>query len=249
MSSKSTQKEAKDLGSYGDKLVNKHDAGPTMISDDILPAQYYSRQDQERKYKFKQDYIRSLAADTTPGNKDVTYAYQPSESEIQHQVTKQREHEHVGFESWLAGVFDPGNPMEAQTLYELYPGFFDKRMDEVDRHLALQRKIAEVKNRGPTSKEDLYFMYQMAANQVPIPKGPAFQTGGVRRGELDDNPRAYGALNYKRWGAGFPWNWADKGGWEDVGDYGRIYKAARTLPVTSGLSEAAQKHQSLFSKR
>lgn len=254
MSSKATQREASELGKYGDQLVDKHDAGPIVINDGTLPAQYYSRKDLEKKYLFKQKYLNELARN----NPNVQHFYQPTDDEIQHQITKQREHEHVAFESWLSQVFDPANPMEAQTLYEMYPGFFDKRMDEVDRHLALQRKIAEVKNRGPTTKEDLYFLFQLDNNKIPIPTRPAFETGQNRRAQLNVDKRAYGALNIRRWVyEGKPSYWGDQNGnksWEAIGQDGRIFNSipnaaareARLFGNQQGLRREQRRHNVNF---
>jgi hypothetical protein len=195
MSSKATQREAKRLGEFGDKLAYKHNAGPVQVTDTTLPAQYFSQADLERKYHAKHEYVKALAQNKE--NEGVTYTYQPTDAEIDHEYTKLNEIEHANFEKWLADSYDPTDPVKANILYEMYPGFFDKRMEEVERHLALQRKIAQLKNRGPTSADDLYLMWQLSRNKIPIPSKPAFVTTDSEAAKYDE-VRQRGVLNYKR---------------------------------------------------
>jgi len=68
-----------------------------------------------------------------------------------------RDFENFAGESFLAGA----NPAQVKWFYDIYPELFERRVEELDKVLNIQKKMAIMNIMGPRSKEDLLFMYEV----------------------------------------------------------------------------------------
>lgn len=53
------------------------------------------------------------------------------------------------------------NPAQVKWIHDIYPDIFQRRVDELDKVLNVQKKVAMLNIMGPRSKEDLLFMYEL----------------------------------------------------------------------------------------
>ena len=66
------------------------------------------------------------------------------------------------FDYYTGNKFLKGaNPAQIKWIHEIYPDLFQRRVDELDKILDVQKKVAMINIMGPRSKDDLLFMYEL----------------------------------------------------------------------------------------
>lgn len=53
------------------------------------------------------------------------------------------------------------NPAQVKWIHDIYPDLFTRRVEELDKILDVQKRVAMLNIMGPRSKEDLLFMYEL----------------------------------------------------------------------------------------
>lgn len=100
------------------------------------------------------------------------------------------------------------DPAQVKWFYDIYPDIFQRRIEEIDKVLAVQKRVAILNVMGPRSKEDLHFLYELnllgqknKARMDSILNQPV--SIGVGRG-VGKNQRVRGWLNNTIMHANFP---------------------------------------------
>lgn len=124
--------------------------------------------------------------------------YTPTEDDINVLLRKDQEKELLNFEAFLQNYFDLSNPIHQKLLREIYPNYFERRLDVIRESLTLQEKIAKLKLFGPQTKEDIFFIYAIINGDIEIPDTVVFNLdqGATPAGHFNR-----GFFNVKRWTA------------------------------------------------
>lgn len=145
--------------------------GEGKAAQNVFPAKYFARKDDEKKVRLLQEYTAAL---NTQGRLPTIYA--PTESDMNVLMRKDAEKELMNFEGFLQNYFDVDNPIHQKLLYDLYPRYFERRWDVVKEKLQIQEKIAKLKLMGPQTTEDMMFMYALHNGDIEIPSSVVFDT-------------------------------------------------------------------------
>lgn len=75
-------------------------------------------------------------------------------------LRKKREAEaYANFQTWFAQNFDKMSPPQKEMAKKLFPRFYQERLQQLDRTIELQRKLAKLKLMGPENANDLMLQY------------------------------------------------------------------------------------------
>jgi len=157
-----------------------------------FPANYFAKKDDEKRVKLVQDYSAWLQH-----SKGLKSLYVPTEDDINVLLRKDQEKELLNFETFIQEYFDLSNPIHQKLVRELYPNYFERRLDVIRETLSLQERIAKIKLLGMQTKEDVFFVYGLMNGDIQIPEQVVFNLDG-RQPDPDGN-FARGFLNAKKW--------------------------------------------------
>ncbi len=166
--------------------------GQGKPAQNVFPAKYFSRKDDEKKVRLLQEYTASLNSE---GRLPTIYA--PTENDMNVLMRKDAEKELVNFEGFLQDYFDVDNPIHQKLLFDLYPNYFYRRWEAVEQKLKIQEKIAHLKLFGPQKTEDVMFMYALHNGDIEIPTSVVFDTTQNSKQNQDHFNRGF--LNVHHW--------------------------------------------------
>lgn len=163
---------------------NFFDTGVTL-GDGQFPAQYHARTEAERAIGLKQDYVRHL----NEFKPELNARYDVTQSEIDALVRRYDEVDLINFERHITSWFNIKDPTHQRLINELYPQYFERRLDQIEANLEVQRRIAHLRLLGPRSADDLRFAYFLETGVIAKPTGPVFDP------KTDDNKNSRGLFN------------------------------------------------------
>ena len=183
------------MGSTGNKSASKlrdqrekynqfHDPG-IQVGAGEFPAQYHSRPASDRAVGLKQDYVRHL----NEYSPDLGAKYDVTDSEVDALVRRYSELDLINFERYISAWFDTGDPTHQRLINELYPQYFERRLDQIEANLEVQRRVAHLKLLGPRDADDLRFAYLLETGVVELPTAPVFDVSD------HDNTKSRGLFN------------------------------------------------------
>lgn len=171
------------------KAGNKDDASH-------FPANYFKSGEDEKRVRLVQDYSAWLK-----GSKGLDTLYVPTEDDINVLLRKDQEKELLNFETFIQQYFDLSNPIHQKLVKELYPNYFERRLDVIRETLSLQERIAKIKLLGMQTKEDVFFVYGIMNGDIRIDDiNKAVFNLDAKQANADDNFKR-GFLSAKRWAA------------------------------------------------
>ena len=77
------------------------------------------------------------------------------------------------YRAWVASQADFSDPAQAEFWNKVAPWITDLKLQEIDQNLELQKRLATLQVKGPTSEEDFKLMYMIANGMVRVPTQPA----------------------------------------------------------------------------
>jgi hypothetical protein len=197
MSSGATQNDAAEVtgvvegmeATYGDPGIQNSVTGR---EGDTFRAKYFSKGDDEKKVRLLQEYHQFLKTSNIPS------IYSPSEADVNVLLRKDSEKQLLNFEGFLQNFFNLNDPVHQKLVRDIYPNFFERRLEVIREQLSLQEKLARLKLLGPQTKEDIYFLYGIFNGDIPIPNKTVFDTTADSPDERRQN-YVRGILNVKKW--------------------------------------------------
>jgi len=159
-----------------------------------FPANYFAKKDDEKRVRLVQDYSRWLRSEAGGGLKTL---YVPTEDDINVLLRKDQEKELLNFETFIQEYFDLSNPIHQKLVRELYPNYFERRLDVIRETLSLQERIAKIKLLGMQTKEDVFFVYGLMNGDIKIPENVVFNLDGKQTDASNRFNRGF--LNFKTW--------------------------------------------------
>lgn len=163
--------------------------------DKHFPANYFAKKDDEKRVRLVQDYSRWLGS-----NKGLQTLYVPTEDDINVLLRKDQEKELLNFETFIQEYFDLSNPIHQKLVRELYPNYFERRLDVIRETLSLQERLAKIKLLGMQTKEDVFFVYGLMNGDIQIPEQVVFNLDKKQADGADNFSRGF--LNFKKWTQG-----------------------------------------------
>lgn len=150
-----------------DRTVWQTGRGRGDEAQDEFPAQYFPDQSEEdERIQMKMRLLRGQErplGDAMLTDKDIEYFMKKEE-------TKQ----HILFDEWFSRLFDTKDINKRRLAQELYPEYYSKREEEIDRQAAIQKKLAMIKLRGIKDLDDLKFVYALQSGDIKLRKVPLY---------------------------------------------------------------------------
>lgn len=162
-----------------------------------FPANFFAKKDDEKRVRLVQDYSAWLGSPQGPGLKTL---YVPTEDDINVLMRKDQEKELLNFETFIQEYFDLSNPIHQKLVRELYPNYFERRLDVIRETLSLQERIAKIKLLGMQTKEDVFFVYGFMNGDIKLPENVVFNLDAQDKNNKDTFTRGF--FNYKKWTQG-----------------------------------------------
>ena len=196
MASEYTERDAQEVKEVLEGTEKAFDKSSSAIKAGLnagtFPANYFSKKDDEKRLRLVQDYSKTLNVSGLPS------LYQPTEDDVNVLLRKDQEKELLNFEAFLQNYFDLSNPIHQKLVREIYPNYFERRLEVIRENLNIQEKIAKLKLLGPQTKEDIFFVYALLNGDIQVPNEAVFN---LDKGDSTDNQYKRGFFNYKRWAA------------------------------------------------
>lgn len=82
---------------------------------------------------------------------------------LRHKREKEAE---ANFQQWFASNFDKMSPEQKKLAREIWPEFYQQRLELLEKQINLQRRLARLKVTGVQSKEDLLLQYAAEAGFI-----------------------------------------------------------------------------------
>lgn len=203
MSSEFTQRDAENVTEAQEKLrkLGERQDEAQQLTPNRFPAHYFAKKKDEEKIRLVQDYVKFLntpgqLTDATKGG--VAALYTPTEDDINVIMRKDAEQRLVGFEAFLEKFFDLKNPIHQKILNDVYPQYYDRRLEIINDNLKLQEKMARLKLYGPQTQEDIFFLFALWQGDITIPTSLA---SSLDEKTFDEAKYARGMFNAKKWAA------------------------------------------------
>lgn len=196
-----TERDAKEVKQVLEGVEKSFEKPSTAIKagnlndDKHFPANYFAKKDDEKRVRLVQDYSAWLK-----GSKGLDTLYVPTEDDINVLLRKDQEKELLNFETFIQEYFDLSNPIHQKLVRELYPNYFERRLDVIRETLSLQERLAKIKLLGMQTKEDVFFVYGLMNGDIQIPEQVVFKLD-AKQADGGDN-FARGFLNFKKWAQG-----------------------------------------------
>jgi hypothetical protein len=199
MASQMTESDAREVKRTLEQNEATYDDGaiqpPGGISENEagFPAKYFSKKEDEKRVRLLQSYHQYLGSKNA--GLGLRTIYTPTEADYNVLFRKDAEKELLNFESFIQNYFDLTNPIHQRLLRELYPNYFERRLEVIRESLSAQEKVARLKLFGPQTKEDIFFLYALYNGDIHLPDHVAFDTSEA------DLRKTFkrGYLNYYRW--------------------------------------------------
>lgn len=193
-----TERDAKEVKQVLEGVEKSFEKPSTAIKagrpDDVghFPANYFAKKDDEKRVRLVQDYSAWLKE-----GKGLNTLYVPTEDDINVLLRKDQEKELLNFETFIQEYFDLTNPIHQKLVRELYPNYFERRLDVIRETLSLQERLAKIKLLGMQTKEDVFFVYGLMNGDIKIPNEVVFN---LDKQQSDANKSFNrGFFNFKKW--------------------------------------------------
>lgn len=193
-----TERDAKEVKQVVEGVYDQFEKPSTAIkagpkdTAGHFPANYFAKKDDEKRVRLVQDYSSWLK-----NTKKLDTFYVPTEDDINVLLRKDQEKELLNFETFIQSYFDLTNPIHQKLVRELYPNYFERRLDNIREVLSLQERVAKIKLLGMQTKEDVYFVYGLMNGDIKLPKDVVFDLDKAQNNADDRMQR--GMFNFKRW--------------------------------------------------
>lgn len=163
--SRSSTKDGSKLHETKMRILEQADMG-TRLSTDAkgLPARYFDSQPSKANEKLQ---AKAALAKASGGH------FMIGDSDIQDQLNTDRAAEQYDLENTFTQLF--GNtglqsPAELAKLQQLFPEYYDRREETIERWGRLQTQMAKIRLRGFKDKDDFILWMMHKRGQVKIPK-------------------------------------------------------------------------------
>lgn len=136
----------------------------SVQSDEQFPSNGYSAED-ERDALMQEKLKTQIDPVQHPGVTPFG-VLQAKDSDFEWLRKKRESEAYANFSAWFAQNFDKMSPVQKQEAKRLFPRFYQERLEQLDRTIALQGKLAKLKLLGIEDKDDLLLQYAAEAGYI-----------------------------------------------------------------------------------
>lgn len=117
--------------------------------------------------KDKQDELMTakLLLQTAPGVTEFG-VLEAKDSDFLWLQKKREQADYANFSNWFAENFDKMDPAQKKLARDMFPTFYQERLEQLHKDVALQGKLAEIKLMGVQNKDDLMLQYAMESGYI-----------------------------------------------------------------------------------
>lgn len=163
------EKEGRELANRLGRLEDEHATG--VIQEPIqgtfvAPARYFEKDARDDYYDAK----AAVTTDARSGTAKIGTQVMVTDADIKYLQDQRTKEELYTFDNWFYSVFKPGaDPNKLKLAKEIYPDWFARREQEIDRQIDIATKLALVGLRGPRNQTELELIYAMETGRVEPP--------------------------------------------------------------------------------
>lgn len=128
----------------------------------------------DTRMRLKHQYAQQYGADGTGAGINLGRP-ELNDSDLQAFGDIEKQKQIVSFESWLASYLNMADPATAKLVDDIMPEYWEKRQEVIENQAELQKNLALIRLRGPTSKKDFMVLYMLNTGQLPLPRGSIFE--------------------------------------------------------------------------
>lgn len=154
------------------------------------PARYYNPIEAEKDIRMKQEYVYRLNSSGVPTKYLVT------DKDLDVIKQKSAETDLLQLDSFIQQIYNLNDPTHVKHIKELWPGYFERREQEIDRQLELQKQIAKIRMFGIQNQDDLLLLYGVSTGEIKLE--PMAPWTGFRTTESDKKRFERGFFNLHR---------------------------------------------------
>jgi len=143
--------ERPDVGEAG-SLESTPLRDPTAV-DEQFPTAALATKDKRDEIMDAKMELQGPLGDTPFGK------LQAKDSDFQWLQKKREQEAYANFQQWFATNFDRMSPEQKALARELFPRFYQERLEELQRQLKMTEKLARLKIEGIKDKNDLILQY------------------------------------------------------------------------------------------
>ena len=156
---------------YGDGVARASQPGiPTSYN---LSAPYPAKYDLPEPFKHRMA-IKQALRDTAPTGTGAVLTYQMGEEEIDYVEAMERQGELADFDRYVSTLVNPRNPGNLKWLYEIYPDYVHRRINQVNQDFEFAMKNQLIDMWGVNTLADLQFKFMVDQGKI---SGPQMATG------------------------------------------------------------------------
>ena len=130
-------------------------------SDEQFPTTAYESPEEEDALMTAKLQMQQQGKGVTPFG-----VLQAKDSDFEWLRRKREASEYANFSQWFAQNFDKMDVTQKKLAKELFPSFYNERLQQLDRSISLQAKLAKLKLLGIEGKEDLMLQYAAEAGYI-----------------------------------------------------------------------------------
>lgn len=159
----------KELANRLGRLEDEHATGviQTPMQDVyVAPARYYEKDPRDDYYEAKSRVTEDAKSAVSKFGTQVLV----TDADIKYLQDQRTKEELYTFDKWFYQVFKPGaDPNKLKLAKEIYPDWFARREQEIDRQIDIATKLALMGLRGPRNQTELELMYAIDSGRVEPP--------------------------------------------------------------------------------
>lgn len=164
-------KNVRGVSDHGDKLIPS-----TMIKDQatdhLFGAAYYKKPESEKQWQAQMAMANKL---NIPLNFNVAL---PPEF-VKWEETKRQAELYVKFDAWIEDKFlsSTASLADKEFIKTTYPAYFEARTAHVEARQALDKRLFELKLKGPSTQEDLMLEFLLINGYIVPDTTPIWASG------------------------------------------------------------------------
>lgn len=171
-------------------IAATHKAGEARSELEKYPAQYYTKHpEEERRAILEKAQTAGFVdrVDAATGRVEPGLYSRPQLDAVALDFirSKQESEELLAFERWIAQTFNMSDPNVCRYVKQMYPRYFERKMEQIDRDTDLLKRVAKMRVKGgPDTMEDLVVQFQIDSGALDL--GPVEQMLAQYRDQSDD---------------------------------------------------------------
>ena len=132
-----------------------------------FPARFTEVDDRDHRIALKASLIEDPTTGATPfGQAQLT------KEDLDWIESKRQIAQYLDLQVFIENFYDIKDPAHRALIKDLYPEYFERRLEYLKQMSDLQMQLAEIQLYGPRTRKDLHVLYEISKGTIPLPRGP-----------------------------------------------------------------------------